>query len=255
MDTIAAAVGRANVGGGTTSAVGVDIDSKDTSKIAAGGGGECGREAYRGAEEHVVYMAEEQRSIICTLYSLYTTLYTALYTILYTAAIALVKDADAIVLSLGITRDQVGGLQVYSIGNVVDLYIVCRLALTCCRCFVHLGHIYKEHEGIDRQDTKLPGQQESFAHQVLAAAGGKPLILVLCNGGILSIDSLTTPPPVPTPAPSPRPLLPDAIIEAFNPAVMGPRALAESIFGMHNRWGKLPVTVRPTGTTCTVCCS
>jgi len=91
-----------------------------------------------------------------------------------------------------------------------------------------------EHEGIDRKDTKLPGQQENFALQVLAAALKKPVVLVLCNGGILSIDNLLS-------AANP----PGAVIEAFNPAVMGPRALAETAFGQHNRWGKLPVTIYP----------
>jgi hypothetical protein len=46
----------------------------------------------------------------------------------------------------------------------------------------------QEHEGIDRPDTALPGQQESFAAKVLAL--GKPTVLVLSNGGALAIDAL-----------------------------------------------------------------
>ena len=103
------------------------------------------------------------------------------------AALSVVKAADATVLVLGITKTQ-------------------------------------EHEGIDRSGTALPGLQESFALQVVEAAGGKPVVLVLCNGGIVSVNELVEPTP--------------AIIEAFNPAVMGPRALADSIFGAQNRWGK-----------------
>jgi len=86
-----------------------------------------------------------------------------------------------------------------------------------------------EHEGLDRTDTALPGLQDSFAQKVLAL--GKPTVLVLCNGGALAIDNLISGP--------------SAIIEAYNPSVAGPRALAETIFGLHNRWGKLVTTMYP----------
>ena len=86
----------------------------------------------------------------------------------------------------------------------------------------------QEHEGIDRPDINLPGQQESFARQVFAL--GKPTVLVLSNGGAVAIDNLV--------APS------HAIIEAFNPAKYSP-ALAKLVFGRENRWGKLPVTIYP----------
>ena len=81
----------------------------------------------------------------------------------------------------------------------------------------------QEHEGIDRTDTALPGLQETFAHQVLALK--KPTILVLSNGGQVAIDGLVAGP--------------QAIIEAFNPGVVGATALAQTMFGEHNRWGKL----------------
>ena len=70
-------------------------------------------------------------------------------------ALAAVDGADAVVLVLGLTHAQ-------------------------------------EHEGMDRADTMLPGLQGSFAAQVLAAAKAKktPVVLVLCSGGVLSIDSL-----------------------------------------------------------------
>jgi len=86
-----------------------------------------------------------------------------------------------------------------------------------------------EQEGTDRTDTALPGLQESFAQQVLSL--GKPTVLVLVNGGQLAIDSLVKGPV--------------AIVEAFNPAVMGPRAIALSLFGHSNRWGRLPYTLYP----------
>lgn len=87
-----------------------------------------------------------------------------------------------------------------------------------------------EGEGHDRPDTNLPGLQEAFALRVLEL--GKPTVLVLVNGGTLSIDSLVG--------------KPAAVIEAFNPATAGASALAAQLFGRENRWGKLPATVYPT---------
>jgi hypothetical protein len=75
----------------------------------------------------------------------------------------------------------------------------------------------------------LHAQQEEFAHQVLAL--GKPTVLVLVNGGIISINTLV------------KPMA--AIVEAFNPALRGAEALFLSLFGEANRWGRLPVTVYP----------
>ena len=83
-----------------------------------------------------------------------------------------------------------------------------------------------EREGIDRTDTALPGVQEKLALEVLAT--GKPVVLMLANGGTLAIDNLIDGMA--------------AIVETFNPAVQGPRAFAETLFGMHNKWGKVRFT-------------
>jgi beta-D-xylosidase 4 len=107
-------------------------------------------------------------------------------------ALLLGKDANVVVLCLGITKDQ-------------------------------------EHEGMDRQDTSLPGIQEEFAQLVFDL--GKPVVLVLVNGGQVALDNLVT--------------KPVAIIEAFNPNAIGGTALAMSLFGLENRWGKLPYTLYP----------
>eukprot|EP00026_Physarum_polycephalum_P002953 Phypoly_transcript_02962.p1 GENE.Phypoly_transcript_02962~~Phypoly_transcript_02962.p1 ORF type:complete len:862 (+),score=98.40 Phypoly_transcript_02962:97-2586(+) len=87
----------------------------------------------------------------------------------------------------------------------------------------------QEHEGIDRNNTLLPGLQEYFSLKVLAL--NKPTVIVLINGGIVSIDNLVAPA--------------SAIIEAFYPSMRGAEALFLSIFGMANRWGRLPVTIYP----------
>ena len=85
-----------------------------------------------------------------------------------------------------------------------------------------------EHEGQDRTSIDLPGMQSEFAKQVYAL--GKPTVLVLSNGGPLAIDDEMGPA--------------HAIVEVFNPAFGAPM-LAETLFGMHNRWGKLPYTIYP----------
>lgn len=48
-----------------------------------------------------------------------------------------------------------------------------------------------EHEGIDRKSTQPPAPQVEFALRVLAV--GKPVVLVMINGGALSIDDLLNP--------------------------------------------------------------
>lgn len=55
-------------------------------------------------------------------------------------------------------------------------------------------------------------------------------MLVLTNGGPLAIDGLIEGA--------------DAIVEAFNPAFGAPM-LADTLFGIENRWGKLPYTIYP----------
>ena len=92
-----------------------------------------------------------------------------------------------------------------------------------------------EKEGTDRDDTALPGLQEPFAKQVLAL--DKPTVLLLTNGGALAIDNLTSR--------ARNETAPYAIVEAFNPNVLGARAVGAALFGAANRWGKLPITIYP----------
>jgi hypothetical protein len=83
-----------------------------------------------------------------------------------------------------------------------------------------------EYEGKDRAALTLPGQQEAFAQQVIAT--GKPVVLLLTNGGPVAIDTLMRGPA--------------AIVEAFDPGFGAPM-LARTLFGLENRWGKMPYTV------------
>ena len=80
-----------------------------------------------------------------------------------------------------------------------------------------------EHETLDRKNITLPGIQEDFALKVIAV--GKPVVLVLINGGIVSVDKLVG--------------KVGAMVEAFKPAFQGAQAVADTLFGKTNRWGKV----------------
>jgi hypothetical protein len=86
-----------------------------------------------------------------------------------------------------------------------------------------------EHEAVDRTDTALPGMQEPFARIVMSL--GKPVVIILVNGGALAIDTLISDS--------------NAIVEAFNPCLHGANAIASTLFGFSNKWGKMPYTMYP----------
>lgn len=74
--------------------------------------------------------------------------------------------------------------------------------------FVGLDHT-QETEGTDRQQLSLPGAQQPLLVAVRKAAPpGKPITVVLLNGGAVSMDSLA--PPASDP-------VADALVEAFFP--------------------------------------
>jgi len=82
-------------------------------------------------------------------------------------------------------------------------------------------------EGHDRYTIDLSASQQALANAVIAA--NPNTVLVLVNGGMISIDGLKESAP--------------AILEAFMPGVHGGTAMAETIFGDSNPGGKLPVTM------------
>lgn len=81
--------------------------------------------------------------------------------------------------------------------------------------------------GDDRTSLDLPGVQEELLEAVCAL--GKPVVLVLMNGGPLTINWAEANVP--------------AIIEAWYPGEEGGTALADVIFGDYNPAGRLPVTI------------
>jgi len=84
-----------------------------------------------------------------------------------------------------------------------------------------------QHLG-DRTTLELSADQQLLAEQVLAAAGNKPVVLVLSNGRPLALGKLATQMP--------------AIIEAWYLGQETGTALARVLFGVVNPSGKLPIT-------------
>jgi len=90
-----------------------------------------------------------------------------------------------------------------------------------------LGRAEIEGEQKDRTSLDLPGYQPDLIQAVKTAAGSKPLVVVLVNGGSITmpwIDSI------------------DAILEVFYPGEQGGIAVADALFGDYNPGGKLSTT-------------
>ena len=82
-------------------------------------------------------------------------------------------------------------------------------------------------ENCDRDDLDLPGKQEELLEAIFAS--GKPTILVLMSGRALSVEWAES--------------NVNAILEAWEPGMMGGQAIGEILSGAVNPSGKLPVTV------------
>lgn len=108
------------------------------------------------------------------------------------AALAAAADADAVVLALG-TDNSIGG------------------------------------EGTDLQAIGLPGVQSAFGLAVLAAARGKPVVLVVVSAFPTAFSALAAPV--------------SATVLAYTPGFGAP-ALAAALFGA-NRWGRAVLSVYP----------
>lgn len=82
-------------------------------------------------------------------------------------------------------------------------------------------------EGIDATDINLPPCQEVFIEKL--ATVGVPFVAVHFNGRPISSDAVDK--------------HANALLEAWNPAEAGARAIVEVLFGDYNPGGKLPVSV------------
>lgn len=91
-----------------------------------------------------------------------------------------------------------------------------------------------ERENIpDRTSLILPGLQQNFSQQVFDTASqlGIPVVCVVLNGGQVSLEL--------------QKKYCSALVEAFYPGQRGAEALARTLFGLENRWGRLPYTIYP----------
>jgi hypothetical protein len=89
-----------------------------------------------------------------------------------------------------------------------------------------------EHESHDRVSIDLPPAQHNLASAIYAL--GKPVIVVLINGGAVSIEQEMD---------SSGTLKKLAIIEAMLPGARGSEAIANGIFGHHGFGGRLPYSI------------
>lgn len=87
---------------------------------------------------------------------------------------------------------------------------------------------FLEREAHDRDSIDLPNVQKQLAAEIIGL--GKPTIVFLLNGGMVAVEEFLNKNNV-------------AVIEAFYPGMEGATALAQSIFGLANKWGRMPYTV------------
>jgi beta-glucosidase-like glycosyl hydrolase len=139
-------------------------------------------------------------------------------------ALEAVENSDVVVVVLGIETCGMNPDHNFGMGschnqaNLTDVY--------------EYPDQYLELEAHDRTEIGLPKIQIDFAEKIIQAAGEKKVVLVLVNAGGVSLS----------------PDLIDkfsAIVEAFYPGPYGGLALAESVYGDVNRWGRMPYSVYP----------
>ena len=94
-----------------------------------------------------------------------------------------------------------------------------------------------EAESKDRKNTSLPGAQIALWKAIAAEANktSAELVVVLINGGVLDIEEMVAEDAI------------GSIVEAWYPGFFGAGALASTVFGEENRFGKLPVTIYDKG--------
>lgn len=89
---------------------------------------------------------------------------------------------------------------------------------------------HQENEGLDRSSLELPGQQKSLALAV-AAAAKNPVVIVLVNGGTISLRELKESAQV------------GAILEGFMPGQFAAEATMRLLLGEVSPSGLMPTTV------------
>jgi beta-glucosidase len=141
--------------------------------------------------------------------------------VLYAEGCHLYKDRKSM---LALADDRIA--EARAVAKRSDVVIVC-LGLTA-ELEGEESHESNQFTGGDKANLDLPGRQQYLLEQVVDAAGGKPVILVLISGSALAVgwaDEHV-----------------NGILQVFYPGSTGGQAVAEAIFGRFSPSGKLPVT-------------
>eukprot|EP00040_Diaphanoeca_grandis_P022561 m.121584 g.121584 ORF g.121584 m.121584 type:complete len:950 (-) comp28865_c0_seq1:374-3223(-) len=146
----------------------------------------------------------------------------------FAEALALAEQADYVILGLGI--ETCGMTPSHNVNPAEPPGRCYQEKLTTGYVFPDQ---YLELEAHDRTTIDLPQIQHELAAAILAL--GKPTVIYLFNGGAVAIDAEA----------AFKGKAPIAIIEAFYPGPHGGTALAQGIYGKHNKWGRLPYTIYP----------
>jgi xylan 1,4-beta-xylosidase len=155
------------------------------------------------------------------------------------AAVNAAKLADVVVAAVGITncgnwwheRNQKQG------GSVGDD----NSTWSCGDFTAGTGVEFLEGETHDRERLSLPPAQSSLLKAILEL--GKPTVVILLNGGAVGIEEVMGEPALRDRKNS----SPVAVVEAFYPGAQGGVAIAQALFGVANKWGKMPYTIYTPG--------
>ena len=126
-------------------------------------------------------------------------------------ALELAKDAEAIVLCLGGSSERDLSGTFNDKGQAIETRSI----------FMDCG------EGRDVCDLKLPGNQLALLKKLKGL--GKPIISVLIQGRTYLIDEVMA--------------ASDAVLIAWYPGQEGPSAIADTLFGKNNCFGRLPISI------------
>jgi len=91
----------------------------------------------------------------------------------------------------------------------------------------------QESEGNDRTIVSFPGVQADFIANTASCANGKPVVLVMMNGGPVDISAQAANSQI------------SAIFWVGYPGQSGGQAVAEAVFGVFSPAGRLPYTIYP----------
>ena len=155
------------------------------------------------------------------------------------AAVAAARQADTVVLAIGIAQCGCMGIQDSYMKHLDPDSNVHGCATSVVPPYASWGNCWNHAEvaagayiGAEAHDRiliDLPPVQRAFAKKIFAL--NKPVVLLVLNGGSIDIG--------------PELIGADAAVEAFYPGVQGAGVIANALFGAgpyHNKFGRMPYT-------------